>query len=75
MSGRVQLDCVIQIDTTAVCTVESESPQGYGFGEAALRLSQTFRIRPATRDGVPIEGGHVHVPVRFDVRPRGSALN
>jgi protein TonB len=65
VNGRVELSCIIQLDTTLDCTVATEEPTGYGFGDAALRVSETWRINPATRDGVPIEGVRLNVPLRF----------
>ncbi|HRP09951.1 MAG TPA: energy transducer TonB [Terricaulis sp.] len=65
--GRVILDCVIQLDTTAPCEVVEETPLGWGIGEAALGISQSFRLRPAEQDGRPVAGARVRVPVRFHV--------
>jgi hypothetical protein len=63
--GRALLDCTVHVDSTASCVVASESPSGYGFGDAAMNLSRLFRFRPATRDGVPFESGDLKVPVGF----------
>ena len=65
--GRVSLACIVGADGRIACTVTSEDPQGWGFGEAALRISRHFRMAPATRDGVPTSGGRVNVPIRFNV--------
>jgi periplasmic protein TonB len=63
--GRVSLDCVVAADGRISCTVTSEDPSGWGFGEAAIRISRSFRMAPATRDGVPTSGGRVRVPITF----------
>lgn len=65
VSGRVELSCLIQLDTRLVCSVAAEDPEGYGFGDAAVRVSETWRINPATRDGVPIEGVRLGLPLRL----------
>lgn len=65
--GRVSLDCIVAADGRISCTVTSEDPTGWGFGEAALRISRHFRMAPATRDGVPTSGGRVRVPIRFNL--------
>jgi protein TonB len=63
--GRVTLDCVVAAHGRIACRVTSEDPPGWGFGEAALRISMHFRMAPATRDGRPTSGGRVRVPIRF----------
>jgi TonB family protein len=47
------------------CTAVTESPTGEGFGDAALAVAAKFRMRPATKDGVPVAGGTVRIPIRF----------
>ncbi len=66
ISGRVVLSCEItgRGEVTS-CSVASESPAGYGFGDAALRLAPKFRMK-----GDPSEGivpGIVRIPINFSV--------
>ncbi len=63
----VRLSCLVDADGRIACTVASEDPPGWGFGEAALRISRHFRMAPATRDGEPTSGGRIEVPIRFSV--------
>ncbi len=65
--GRVNLACIVAADGRISCSVTSEDPSGWGFGEAALRISRHFRMSPQTRDGVATSGGRVNVPIRFNV--------
>lgn len=65
--GRVNLACIVAADGRISCSVTSEDPQGWGFGEAALRISRHFRMSPQTRDGAATSGGRVNVPIRFNV--------
>jgi TonB family protein len=55
-SGRVTLSC--RVDTHGLaewCEVVAESPQGQGFGRAALEMRPTFKLKPAPGpDGQPI---------------------
>jgi protein TonB len=65
MGGRVVLDCTVGASGRIACDVASETPQGNGFGEAALRIAQSFRMAPQTVDGRPTDGGRVRVPITF----------
>jgi protein TonB len=38
---------------------------GAGFGDAALGLSSLFHMRPMTKDGRPVSGGTVRIPIMF----------
>jgi TonB family protein len=67
IEGRVVLNCRVEATgLTDDCRIVSETPMGAGFGQAALGLSRKFRMRPATRNGVP-EPARVTVPVRFSL--------
>jgi TonB family protein len=45
MTGRVTIDCAVT-DKGGLddCKVASESPEGFGFGKAALQLSHRFQM-------------------------------
>ena len=47
------------------CKVTSETPTGYGFGAAALKLAGSFKMKPETRDGEPVAGALVTIPMPF----------
>jgi TonB family protein len=63
--GHVDLACVVQLDGAADCLVTSEDPPGLGFGDAALKISRLFRFIPMQRDGVPVAGGRINIPINF----------
>jgi len=65
--GRAVVECVVAADGRLSCTIVSEDPPGWGFGEASLAASRSFRIAPATRDGVPTSGGRVRIPFRWSI--------
>jgi len=67
-AGRSAVNCVIRADTRLEgCRVVDESPGGFGFGDAAVRVAEThFRFRPpTTASGRPVEGFRVTVTVNF----------
>jgi len=66
VSGRVVVDCVVTKEAKLdPCVVLEEQPAGWGFGQAALNFVATFRMTPMTRDGEPVGGAHLRVPVDF----------
>jgi protein TonB len=54
--------------TVGNCTVVSETPAGYSFGQSALSLSPKFKMKPQTKDGAPVGGAKVDVPVQFKIQ-------
>jgi TonB family protein len=64
--GRATFECkVVEDGTLTDCHVLEDSPPGDGFGEAALKLAPLFKMRPMTKDGHPVSGGTVRIPLRF----------
>lgn len=63
--GRVVLDCIVGADGRIGCSVSSEDPSGWDFGEAAIRISRSFRMSPRMENGAATEGGRVRVPITF----------
>jgi protein TonB len=66
VEGIVMVTCqVTEKGEMADCNVEQEAPADEGFGDAALKLMPLFRMRPPTRDGVPVAGATVRLPIQF----------
>lgn len=66
VSGSAVLVCgVFKTGAVHDCIVQSESPAGYGFGEASVRASKMFVMKPATRDRVPVDDEGIKIPVAW----------
>lgn len=71
VGGKATIVCTVNADGRLIdCVVDRETPEGYGFGDAALSLSAMFRMKPKTIDGAPVDGGKVTIPLVFNVPPR-----
>jgi periplasmic protein TonB len=67
IEGDVVLNCLVRVSGLLDCEVVSESPAGWGFSQAALRIADAHRMAPATRGGVAVEGRYrMRVPFQID---------
>lgn len=68
VTGAVRLECLVIEDQRVQCAAtEDEAAAGWGFGAAALALSQQLRIEPEI-DGVPTFGRRVGFNMPFRLR-------
>lgn len=67
VNGRVMLDCSVEATGRVSCVTIEEMPIGWGFGEAAVRISRAFRMSPRLEDGQPTSGARVRVPIVFRI--------
>jgi TonB family protein len=73
LDGAATLACAVSLEGRLTdCKVADETPAQAGFGEAALKLSERFQLKPMSRDGQPVAGGRIRIPIRF-VLPQGHA--
>jgi TonB family protein len=70
IDGRATISCTVGSEGRLHdCHVLAEDPADQGFGEASLKLSAFFRMLPMTKDGVPVSGAIVRIPIRFQLPP------
>ena len=70
MNGEVALRCVIAGDgTLKSCRVETETPEGWGFAEAALSLAPKYLFAPRLKQGQPVESP-IGLTVSFEFTPK-----
>jgi protein TonB len=66
--GSATITCgVTAAGSLTDCRLVRETPDGFGFGAATLKLAQYFKMSPRTVDGQPVEGGQVTIPIRFNL--------
>lgn len=66
LEGNVRLRCDVAVTGVLEgCRVDHESPKGVGFGEAALNMSATFKMRPPLQPGARYPDTTVRIPVNF----------
>ena len=66
MNGVVRMTCeVTKLGMVENCRIASETPKGIGFGEAALQMASSFRMRPQMVNGAPVSGALVTIPINF----------
>ncbi len=66
-TARVTLSCTVQRGgLVGDCSVASEQPAGAGMGPAALALTPTFRISTWSAEGLPVVGGQLRIPLRYE---------
>lgn len=66
VNGRAIIGCTVTEEgRLSACEVIEEEPASYQFGLAALGLVDRYEMAPQTRDGVPLGGAYVEVPVNF----------
>jgi len=66
--ARVVMLCGVTAEgALATCKVQTEDPAGLGYGASAVALAPFFRVAVWTPEGLPVIGGSVRVPLRFDL--------
>jgi protein TonB len=65
-TGRGVAECKVQADGVLdACRALSAEPEGAGFSEAAAKAASGMRMNLWTKDGGPVDGATVRVPIRL----------
>ena len=68
VTGNAVLHCMVASGGALTgCSVVSENPDGFGFGNAALKTAASLRVDPVTEVGDPIEGIHLLFAIQFAI--------
>jgi TonB family protein len=71
LAGQAVLACTLDADGwLRACRVAVETPQGYGFGQAAMSLAGRFKMSPLTAAGESVEGRPIEAPIFFGPKRR-----
>ncbi len=66
-SGVVVIECRVTGKGTLVdCKALREAPEGFQFGDAAVKLAARFRMKTTTRSGASAVGRVVRMPIEFN---------
>ena len=63
IEGASVIDCEVIGGKYKNCKIVREAPRGFGFGAAALKMSEFYQVAPLDKDGRPVEGRHVNVAI------------
>ena len=72
LSGGAVVECTVTPKgRLQSCTLISETPEGYDFGKAVLKLAYYFRMAEVDGDGAPTAGRLVRLPLHYNL-PGGT---
>jgi TonB family protein len=72
--GRATVACTVAADGTLTpCSTVTEEPAGYGFGDAAMTVASVMQMSPWTKQGAPVEGAKIDLPIKFVLPPDAPA--
>ena len=65
IGGKAVMNCEVDMEGRFQdCRLVSETPEGYGFGEATLLVAPYFKIKPTLNAaGDPVPGGRIDFPL------------
>lgn len=74
-TGRAFVTCVVAHDGSLTgCAVSGEDPPGLGFGAAGLAIAGVMKMNPWTRQGYPVDGARIRLPIRVNLGEKAPAV-
>ena len=68
LGGTVRLRCRIAANLRLeACSIWEETPSGFGFGKASLKIAPKFRAKPRLKDGRSAQGTLLEIPIRWSL--------
>jgi TonB family protein len=65
-TGTGVADCLVAPDGKLTdCKTARETPEGLGFGDAAVAVAGVMQMNPWTDDGRPVDGLRIKLPINF----------
>ena len=69
VEGRAVVQCrVTSAGLLEACAVVSETPAGYGFGQATIEAAKLFRLNAIDPQGKPVTGTQIRLPVNWELQ-------
>jgi TonB family protein len=66
-TGKGTARCIVAGDgSLRDCSVAAETPEGLGFGQAAVRIAEGMKMNLWTPSGEPVIGATIRLPIRFE---------
>ena len=67
-TGEATVNCAIQANgTLGECLVLTETPDGFGFGDAATKIARRYQVSTLDKRGIDIVGRRVTIPIVFNL--------
>lgn len=75
VEGYVVFECGVKPNGDAqACRTVEETPEGFGFGQAALKMAHCLQRRPAVAGDPPVDPSRVRMSVHFDMPQSARAV-
>jgi protein TonB len=72
--GTVRVTCTVEVVSVVEgrlndCRIVSEEPQGCGLGDATLKMTKLWKMKPQMINGTPVSGASWTTVVKWRIKP------